>query len=213
MRKKNVWLQPLKETNDEPKQVWWLMLGAAIPAFLAAMTLSIEKLEVIKNSDAILSCSINLVLNCASVMQTWQASLFGFPNSFIGVFGFAIVIAVAIGGLLGVRYSRAYLATAQVFFGLGLLFAYWLFFQSVYVIQVLCPWCLVVTFTTTLIFESLLHYNLRQNVFGLEKKANKRVQSFLDKQYDRLIVATWLVVMVLLVFIKFGDALWNSAGL
>lgn len=201
------WLK-LLETKQEGKGVWWIMLTAALAAFAAALTLSIEKIHLLQNPDAVLSCSVNLVLNCASVMQTWQASVFGFPNSYIGVAGFAIVIAVAMGGLLGVKYSRSYLVTAQVFYGLGLLFAYWLFFQSVYVIQVLCPWCLVVTFTTTLIFESLLHYNLRQNNFRLSKVNNKKVQKFLDKQFDRVIVAAWIVLMVMLVVLKFGEGLW-----
>ncbi len=189
----------------------WLfgtMLVFAIVAFLAAFVLSVEKLEIIKNPDAQLSCSVNLVLNCASVMKTPQASVFGFPNSYLGIMGFAIVIAVAMGGLLGVKYTRAYLVTAQVFYGLGLLFAYWLFFQSVYVIQILCPWCLVVTLSTTVIFETLLRYNLRQNNFGFDKKLNKRVQNFLDKDYDKLIVGAWLLVMTVLVFLQFGEALF-----
>ena len=184
------------------------MLIAGIAAFIAAFTLSIEKLEILKNPDAVLSCSVNVVLNCASVMKTPQAELFGFPNSYIGIAGFAVVIAVAVGGLLAVKYSRSYLVLAQVFFGLGLLFAYWLFFQSVYAIQVLCPWCLVVTFTTTLIFESLLRINLRSNNFKLAKHTNKMVQLWLDKDYDRFASAVWLVVMAGLVVLKFGDGLF-----
>lgn len=202
-------LKLFKHGKTEKNGVWWVMLVAALAAFAAAFTLSVEKIHLLQNPDAILSCSVNLVLNCASVMQTWQASVFGFPNSYIGIAGFAIVIAVAMGSLLGVKYSRSYLVTAQVFYGLGLIFAYWLFFQSVYVIQVLCPWCLVVTFTTTLIFESLLHYNLRQNNFGLSKANNKKVQDFLDKQFDRVIVAAWIVLMVMLVVFKFGEGLWS----
>lgn len=189
----------------------WLfgtMLVSAAFALLASFTLSVEKLELLKNPDAILSCSVNLVLNCANVMKTPQAEVFGFPNSYLGILGFAIVTAVAMGGLLGVKYTRSYLVTAQVFYGLGLLFAYWLFFQSVYVIQVLCPWCLVVTVTTTLIFETLLRYNLRQNNFSLSGKTNKLVQRWLDKDYDKLIVAGWLVLMVALVVLKFGNSLF-----
>lgn len=183
------------------------MLVTGIVGFLAAFVLSVEKLTVIKDPDAVLSCSVNVVLNCASVMKAPQAEVFGFPNSYLGIMGFAIVVAVAMGGLLGVRYTRSYLATAQVFYGLGLLFAYWLFFQSVYVIQVLCPWCLVVTFVTTLIFETLLRYNLRQNTFGLSKAVNKRVQMILDKDYDKLIVGVWLLLMTVLVFLQFGNGL------
>lgn len=197
-----------KPKNNSEKGLYLTMLIAGVIAFIAAFILSVEKVHLLQNPDAILSCSVNLVLNCASVMKTPQASVFGFPNSFIGIAGFAIVISVAMGGLLKVKYSRAYLVTAQVFYGLGLLFAYWLFFQSVYVIQILCPWCLVVTFMTTLIFESLLRINLRKNHFGLEKQLNAKVQKFLDKDFDRLIVAAWLVLMIALVLGKFGNALF-----
>jgi uncharacterized membrane protein len=197
-----------KSKSTSEKGLYITMLVAGIFAFLAAFVLSIEKVHMLQNPDAVLSCTVNLVLNCASVMKTPQASLFGFPNSFIGVAGFAIVIAVAMGGLLKVKYSRAYLVTAQVFYGLGLLFSYWLFFQSVYVIQVLCPWCLVVTFMTTIIFEALLRINLRRNNFSLSKATNVKVQKFLDKDFDKLIVAAWIVLLVALVLGKFGDALF-----
>jgi len=196
-----------RKKKFSPTPAYIVMLVAAVAAFLAAFVLSVEKLELLKNPDAQLTCSFNLVLNCASVMKTPQASVFGFPNSYIGIAGFAIVIAVAMGGILKVAFSRAYLVTAQAFFGLGLLFAYWLFFQSVYVIQILCPWCLIVTVATTLIFESLLRINLRANNFGLSKRANERVQKWLDKDYDKLVVAAWLVLLAALVVLKFGDSL------
>ena len=197
-----------KSNSTSEKGLYITMLVAGILAFLAAFVLSAEKVHLLQNPDAVLSCTVNLVLNCASVMKTPQASVFGFPNSFIGVAGFAIVIAVAMGGLLKVKYSRAYLVTAQFFYGLGLIFSYWLFFQSVYVIQVLCPWCLVVTFMTTIIFEALLRINLRRNNFSLSKTTNGKVQKFLDKDFDKLIVAVWIVLLVALVLGKFGDALF-----
>lgn len=205
-------LTKLFGSDKNAKSNAWIfgtMLFFAIAAFIAAFTLSVEKLEILKNPDAKLSCSINVVLNCASVMKTPQSSVFGFPNSYLGIMGFAIVIAVAMGGLLRTKFSRAYLVTAQVFYGLGLLFAYWLFFQSVYVIQILCPWCLVVTFSTTIIFETLLRYNLRENNFNLSKKSHKKVLEFLGKDYDKLITAGWIVVLIALVFIKFGDGLFG----
>ena len=189
------------------KWIFGLMLGFAILAFLASFTLSVEKLELLKNPDAKLSCSINAALNCASVMKTPQASVFGFPNSYLGIMGFAIVISVAIGGLLRVKYSKPYLIVAQIGYGLGLVFAYWLFFQSVYVIQILCPWCLVVTIGTTVVFETLLRYNLRLNNFGLKRAMNQKVQRFLDQDIDKFITIGWLVFLTLLVIMKFGDSL------
>lgn len=189
--------------------VWTVLLVAALAALLAAFMLSIDKVRKLENPDAALSCSINLILDCGGVINTWQASLFGFANSFIGIAAFAVIVTVAMGGLLGVRYSRIYLIAAQAALGIGALFAYWLFFQSVYVIEVLCPWCLVVTATTTIMFETLLYYNLRNNIFDVKKATNTKIQHFLDKQFDRLIVASWFVLLVSLVVVKFGESLWG----
>lgn len=201
-------LEALFKKRPASSALYVVMLIAAVCGFIAAFVLSVEKLELAQNPDAVLSCSVNVVLNCASVMKTPQASLFGFPNSYLGIAGFAVVIAVAVGGLLGVKYTRAYLLTAQVFYTLGLIFAYWLFFQSVFVIQVLCPWCLVVTFVTTIIFECLLRYNLRANHLGLDKKKNATVQAFLDRDYDKLLTGLWLLLMTAVVFLKFGEGLF-----
>lgn len=189
----------------------WLfgtMLVFGIFGFLASFVLSAEKVHLLENPDAQLTCSFNLILNCSTVMQTPQASVFGFPNSFLGIMGFAIVVTVAMAGLLRMQFTRPFLILAQIGFGLGLIFAYWLFFTSLYVIQVLCPWCLVVTVATTLVFEALLRYNLRLNVFGLDKTWNKKVQSWLDNDYDKVAVGAWLFVLVALVILKFGDSLF-----
>lgn len=184
------------------------MLVSGILGLASAFVLTIEKFVLLANPEAKLSCSFNLVLNCAQVMQTPQASVFGFPNSLIGLMAFSVVIAVAVAGLSGVVFPRKFMFAAQIGYALGLIFAYWLFFQSVYVIQILCPWCLVVTFATTLIFESLLRYNLHENNLYLPKDVHKKALVFIQKDYDKLITAAWLVLMVALVYLKFGQQLF-----
>jgi len=185
---------------------WMLLAGVA--ALSAAFTLTIEKFYLYEEPNAILSCSFNLVLNCSTVMETWQASVFGFPNMVIGLMAFSVVVTVALAGLAGVKFPRWWLITANVGFLLGLIFSYWLFFQSVYAIQVLCPWCLVVTTATTIIFSSMLHYNLKYNTFNFKKKTNDRVQAFLSGGYHQMLVLAWIAVMVALVFLKFGADLF-----
>ena len=199
-----------KKKSIERSNAWIFgtMLVAAIAGLAAAFTLTVEKFHLLANPDAVLSCSFNVVLNCASVMKTWQASVFGFPNSMIGLMAYPVIITVAVAVLSGVKFPRKFLYAAQICYGLGLLFAYWLFFQSVFVIQVLCPWCLIVTFVTTIIFETLLRYNLRENTFNFSKKTHKKISEFLKKDYDKLIVASWIVIMIALVFIKFGEGLF-----
>lgn len=181
----------------------------SIFGLISAFVLTVEKFVLLENPDAQLSCSFNLVLNCAQVMTTPQASVFGFPNSLIGLMGYSVLITVAVAALSGVRFGKKFMFAAQIGVTLGLIFAYWLFFQSVYVIQILCPWCLVVTFSTTLIFEALLRYNLRENNLYLSKNAHKKAKTFIEKDYDKLLVAGWLVLMFALVYLKFGSALFG----
>jgi uncharacterized membrane protein len=197
-----------KSVETSNKWIFGTMLVAAIAGLIAAFTLTVEKFHLLENPDAVLSCSFNVVLNCASVMKTWQSSVFGFPNSLIGLMGYSVVITVAAAVLSGVKFPKRFLQAAQICYGLGLIFAYWLFFQSVFVIQVLCPWCLVVTFVTTIIFETLLRYNLRENTFNFSKKTHKKISEFLKKDYDKVIVAGWIVLMIAIVFIKFGEGLF-----
>lgn len=199
-----------KETRaaNEYRAVFITMLIAGIVALIAAFTLTIEKFHLYENPDAILSCSINVVLNCSTVMQTWQSQVFGFPNMVIGLMAFSVVITIAVLGLSGTKFPRWFLVGANIGFFFGLLFSYWLFFQSVYVIQILCPWCLLVTTATTLIFSTMLHYNLRINTFQLTSKTNVKVQKFLKAGYHHMIVIGWLALMAVLVFIKFGEALF-----
>jgi uncharacterized membrane protein len=183
-----------------------LLFGAV--GLAASFILAVEKLHLLENPNAQLSCSINFVLNCASVMQTWQSSLFGFPNPYIGMMAYPVVIVVAVAGLAGIRFPRPFMFAAQICYGLGLIFAYWLFFQSVYAIQILCPWCLFVTAATTIIFDTLLRYNVRENNLYLSKKMHKKFLKLFDKDFDKLFVAAWLVLMTALVFVQFGESLF-----
>jgi len=199
-----------KDEKRSIRTAYIVMLVGAMLALAAAFVLSLEKIHLLQNPDAILSCSFNLVLNCTAVMQTWQASVFfGIPNMYIGLISFPVIIAVAVAALCGgASFNKGFLKTANIGVLLGTLFAYWLFFNSLYAIQVLCPWCLVVTFSCTLMFAAITHINLRENTWGFSPKLNEKIQKFLKGGYQQLTVASWIVLMVVLVVLKFGDALF-----
>lgn len=194
--------------RKSPNTVFTIMLAAGAIALTAAFVLTIEKFHLYENPDAVLSCSINLVLNCSTVMESWQSSVFGFPNMIIGLMAFSVVVTVAVAGLAGVKFPRWFLIAANIGYLGGLIFAYWLFFQSMYDIGVLCPWCLIVTTMTTLIFSSMLHYNLKNNTFNLKRKLDKKVQRFLQGGFHQVIVLGWIALMVALVVIRFGADLF-----
>ena len=189
----------------------WIFLSMLIGALLsliAAFVLSVEAIELIKNPNASLSCSVNVVLNCATVANHPSATLLGFPNSFLGLMAEPVVITVAIAGLMGIAFPRRFMFLAQIGYSLGFAFAVYLFFVSMFVIQALCPWCLLVTVSTTFVLFSVTRYNIRENNLYLPKKLQKTAKNFIDKDYDKLLLGVLIVAMIAGIFLKYGEALF-----
>ena len=184
------------------------MLIGAILSLIAAFVLSVEAVELAKNPNAALSCSINIVLNCATVGIHPSASFLGFPNSFLGLMAEPVVITVAIAGLMGIAFPRRFMFLAQIGYSLGFAFAVYLFFVSMFVIQALCPWCLLVTVSTTFVLFSITRYNIRENNLYLSKKLQKAAKNFIDKDYDKLLLGILIVAMIAGIFLKYGEALF-----
>ena len=129
-------------TRNRP--LGWLMVITGIIGWLASGTLVLEKLEVLKDPNHTTVCDVNPWISCGQVMQTWQSSLFGFPNMFIGIVAFAITITVGMSLLAGANFARWYWLGLQAGVTLGFAFVVWLWSQALYVIHILCPFCMVV---------------------------------------------------------------------
>ena len=104
-------------------------------------------------------------------------------------------ITIAVAGLGGVRFPRWFMNSAMAVYAVGLGFAYWLFFQAYFVIGAMCPWCLLITATTTTVFASLLRVNLSDNTFGLSPRAHDRALYLLRIGAD--IWGTILIIAIL----------------
>lgn len=195
--------------REAPHQmIFSVMLVFGVIGLITSFILSVEEIHLLLNPDASLSCTINLVLNCSTVMQTWQAQVFGFPNMFIGLMGFPVVIMIALLGLSRVAFPRWFAVGMEIGILFWTIFAYWLFFSSVYVIQVLCPWCLIVTFSMTMLLAASTYYTISKNSFQIAPRPLAVIRRFIDNGYYQLIVASWVVLMIALVIIKFGNDLF-----
>lgn len=142
------------------------MLISSLIGLYASLVLSMDAILIAQNKGAELSCNLSERISCGAVGATWQANLLGFPNSFLGLIAEPIVITVAVAGLGRVRFPRWFMISAQTVYTIGLLFAYWLFYQSYFVIGRLCPWCLLITVTTTLVFTSMTRINILDGNLG-----------------------------------------------
>lgn len=196
-----------KRVRDN-RWIFTSMLIGALLGLLAAFVLSVESIELAKNPNAELSCSINVVLNCATVAKHPSAEMLGFPNSFLGLIAEPVVITVAIAGLAGIAFPRRFMFWAQIGYTLGFIYAIVLFFISMFVIQALCPWCLLVTLTTAFVWFSITRYNIREDNLYLPKKAAKAAKKFIAKDYDKLVLGVFVVAMIAGIFLKYGENLF-----
>ncbi len=191
-----------------PKSLIVLLLASAV-ALVASIVLSYEALLLAKNSEAILSCDINAVISCAAVSNHWSASILGIPNSFIGMIFVPVVITIAVSLLSGVKFPNWFMRATQLALIGGILFAGWMFYMSVYVIGILCPWCLTTDLAMIVMFFAFTDYAIRQGV--LVKKNNKLQKKLLHLSkggYVWLAMFSSIVIMALLIVLRFGSDLF-----
>lgn len=189
--------------------IFGTMLVSACLSLVASFVLSVDAVRLAADPATNLSCNINAVLSCGTVGGSWQAHLFGFPNAFLGLVAEPVVITIAVACLSGVRFPRWFMFAAQVVYTLGLLFAYWLFYQSMFNVGALCPWCLLVTVSTTMVFASLTHVNIRDGNLSLPPRLQARAARLIADDLDVMAVTIWLLLLVLAVVLKYGGALFS----
>jgi uncharacterized membrane protein len=182
-----------------PSAVWILIAG--IVGLAAALTLTVEKIEILINPDYVPSCSINPVLSCGSVMVTPQASAFGFPNPLIGIVAFSVVVVTAVLALAKVRLPRWYWAGLAIGTALGVVFIHWLIFQSLYRIGALCPYCMGVWAVTIPLFVVVASVALRP------LQSNAAVRVLYTWRWS--LVALWFTGLILLILVRFWDY-WST---
>ncbi|MEU4422961.1 vitamin K epoxide reductase family protein [Actinoplanes sp. NPDC024001] len=205
----SVSLAGLRRIRHSNAWIFGTMLFSACVSLLASFVLSIDAVRLAADPDTALSCNINSVISCGTVATSWQAELFGFPNAFLGLVAEPVVITIAVASLGGVRFPRWFMFAAQVVYTLGVIFAYWLFYQSMVNIGALCPWCLLVTVSTTLVFATLTHVNIRDGNLPVPLRLRSTLKSAIEADLDAIAVTIWLLLLALLVVTKYGSQLFT----
>jgi len=177
-----------------------LVIGGII-GFAAAFLLTIDKIELLKNASYQPPCNISPIISCGSVMKTPQASVFGFPNSLLGIFGFGVVMTVGMALLAGATLKRWFWLGLEAGTIFGVVFIHWLFFQSVFVIGALCPYCMVVWSVTIPIFLYTTLYNLKSGNIHTPKSI-KQFVSVIQK-YNRSVLILWYAAIIVTILIRF----------
>ncbi len=171
-----------------------LTVGSILGLFFSFL-ITIEKLELLKNANYIPSCNLSPLISCGSVMKTPQASIFGFPNTLLGILGFAVMLTVGMAMQAGASFRRWFWLGAQAGMTLALVFVYWLFFQSVYRIGALCPYCIGVWIVTIPMFWYLTLYNVEEKNIKISSN-QENIVDILKKYHLAILFAFYLVIIL-----------------
>lgn len=177
-------------TSAPSRRPWimgvFLLITGAI-GWWGAMALITERVAKLLDPQHVLNCDINPLVSCGSVMESWQASLLGFPNPLLGVAGFVAPIAVGVALLAGAQFARWFWALFLAGVTGAWVFVTWLFTQSVYEIGALCPWCMLVWAAVIPMFWVLLAWLLATG--RLTSRGGRRVGA-------AVLPFTWAIVVV-----------------
>lgn len=190
----------LPERRASLKVLGWLLIVGGAVGLLGSAMLVIERVRLLEDPGYTPSCSFNPVVTCGQVMESWQGSLFGFPNPVIGVAAFPVVITIGVVALAGGKLPRWFWLGLNAGALAGAVFITWLFTQSVYYIGALCPYCMVVWVATIPIFVYTTGYNLSE---GHLKAPPALRRAVVDSR--GLIVTVWYLIIAVLITIEFWD--------
>lgn len=191
------------EASDSVKTPWIFknigfgltILLTSLIAMWATITIIVERAILLENPDYITSCDLNPWLSCGQVMKSWQAGTFGFPNTYIGIVGFTILITVAMSILASAQFKKWYWLTMNFgqLFAIG--FSAWLWYSAVYSIGTLCLYCMIVWFMVTIQFAMITGRNIHYYTHGsLSKNIVYYVAPFV------VLVAIAVIASILLQF-------------
>lgn len=169
------------------QKLYAYMVAGSSVGLVAAFWQTLEKLTLLKNKDAVLSCNLSSVFSCNNVLNAWQSSVFGFPNSIMCIILFSLFLGVGLAGVTGSKLAKKlqlsihFLAVFMLGFGL------WFLGQSTYRIGAICIFCIFC-------FLGLVAINyawLRINIEYLAK--GKWIKQQLKEGADRFI---WLLLIL-----------------
>lgn len=173
-----------------------LLIVLGVIGLHAAFVLTVERVESLINPGEALSCDFSILVQCGANLGSAQGSIFGFPNSLIGLMAWPIVIFIGVAILAGARFARWFWVGFNLGIAGALAFVIWLIAQSIFVLGTLCPYCMQTWAVVIPLFWMVTLFNLREGHIP----ASASLRRFSAAAYSWvpvLTLASYLVVAVI----------------
>lgn len=186
--------RPQTHTRPTALAIWLVIAG--VVGWWAAFQLTLEKFHALANPGDSASCDFSILVQCTKNLDSWQGSVFGFPNPLIGVTCWVAPIVVGVAILAGARFARWF----WWLFALGMTFAFvfvvWLIGQSIFVLGTLCPWCMVTWLVVIPSFYAVTLHVLRTGILPAPAGI-RRAAARLASWVPLLAILSYAIVVVL----------------
>jgi uncharacterized membrane protein len=181
----------------------WFLIITGATGWIASFLLTLERFHVAANPNATLSCDVATFISCKSVMLSPEAKLFGFPNPLIGLAAYMAPFFIGFAILAGAKFAAWFWRIFFIGHALGYVFVTWLFFQAVFEIGALCPYCMIAWAASIPLFWQLLAHGAREGYLPVPIKT----VGFFVRAYDY----AWVVALinVLAIAITIFAHFWN----
>lgn len=176
----------------------FILAVGGILGTVASFVLTYDKIQLLMDPAYQPGCNLNPVFSCVSVMKTEQASILGVPNTVFGLMGFTALTTLGFLLMAGAKLKKWLWQMVQVAATVGVIFMHYLFFQGVYRIGAICPWCFVVWMITIPTFWYITLYNLREGHIQLPGKIAE-ANSFVQRNHGNILIMWYLIIFGILI--------------
>lgn len=183
------------------KTLPYILIVIGIIGFIMSVVIMQEKINMASNPNYIPSCNINPVVSCGTVMKSAQSHAFGFSNPYIGLAAYPAAVVVGVAILAGARFKRWFWVLFNIGFVFAVGFVHWLFYQTVYEIHAVCPFCTGVWATSIIGFWYVTLYNIDKGHIVLPTKAKKGYAWVRRHHLDLLVL--WFLILAGLILKHF----------
>jgi len=182
-----------------------IIIVFALLGLYVSFILSIDTINVIRDAGKDLPCTVSSTINCLSVMKSSQAHILGFPNSFMGIMGYSMILMFGVILLMTKIKNKRFLVLLNLGTLSAFIFSYWLLYSSVSVIGIICPLCVISCLSATSIFFVTTYYSLKQNAFKFIKDIDWEKDGMKIRNIFLYLVLLWFILVIGYVYLQFGN--------
>lgn len=181
---------------QKPFAVAVSLIAFGILGFIGAFSLTLDKIALLENPNAQLGCNFSVLVGCSTNLNSAQGEVFGFPNSLLGLVFWSVTVTVGVALLAGATFARWFWALYALAATASLALVIWFISQSLFVLHVLCPWCMVTWAVTIPAFWVVVLHAARSGALFLPPSIRRFANSAFG-WIPLLTLACYLIVAIL----------------